>query len=163
MSTRVYGAGVVIFEGIMTLHHKKVVDLLHLKLFVDTDADIRLARRLKRDISERGRGLEDVFHQYDKHVKPGYQKYIGPSISNADIVIPRGRDNLGTVRKRQVPVINGPLTISFGDQYHLNGTVKVKTKTGNIKNKLENIANHVDLDMFPTINFVNSLETRELY
>ena len=110
-----------------------------------------------------GRGLEDVFHQYDKHVKPGYQKYIGPSISNADIVIPRGRDNLGTVRKRQVPVINGPLTISFGDQYHLNGTVKVKTKTGNIKNKLENIANHVDLDMFPTINFVNSLETRELY
>jgi len=94
MSTRVYGAGVVIFEGIMTLHHKKVVDLLHLKLFVDTDADIRLARRLKRDISERGRGLEDVFHQYDKHVKPGYQKYIGPSIDNADIVIPRGRDNL---------------------------------------------------------------------
>ena len=102
MSTRVYGAGVVIFEGIMTLHHKKVVDLLHLKLFVDTDADIRLARRLKRDISERGRGLEDVFNQYDTHVKPGYQKYIGPSISNADIVIPRGRDNLGTVQNDRV-------------------------------------------------------------
>ena len=116
MSTRVYGAGVVIFEGIMTLHHKKVVDLLHLKLFVDTDADIRLARRLKRDISERGRGLEDVFHQYDKHVKPGYQKYIGPSISNADIVIPRGRDNLGTVQKSQSPVINGPWTVVSFDK-----------------------------------------------
>jgi uridine kinase len=93
-STRVYGAGVVIFEGIMTLHNQEVLELLHLKLFVDTDADIRLARRLKRDITERGRELEDVFNQYEKHVKPGYQKYIGPSIENADIVIPRGRDNI---------------------------------------------------------------------
>jgi len=50
----------------------------------------------KRDIQERGRELEDVFNQYELHVKPGYQKYIGPTIENADIVIPRGRDNLAS-------------------------------------------------------------------
>lgn len=51
---------------------------------------------MKRDIQERGRELEDVFNQYELHVKPGYQKYIGPTIENADIVIPRGRDNLAS-------------------------------------------------------------------
>jgi len=61
---------------------------------VDTDADIRLARRIMRDINERARQLPDILNQYDKHVKPGYVKYIGPTIANADVVIPRGRENL---------------------------------------------------------------------
>ena len=63
------------------------------KVFVDTDADIRLARRIMRDISERGRQLPDILNQYDRFVKPGYNKYIGPTIQNADVVIPRGREN----------------------------------------------------------------------
>ena len=61
MSTRYYGAGVVIFEGIMTLHHAKVLELLHLKLFVDTDADIRLARRLKVTLNRFLKLIEQTF------------------------------------------------------------------------------------------------------
>ncbi|CAG5112187.1 Oidioi.mRNA.OKI2018_I69.chr2.g6430.t1.cds [Oikopleura dioica] len=86
-------ASVVLIDGIFTLHNSKVLELLDLKVFVNTDSDIRLARRLMRDLTERGRQLPDVLHQYDKFVKPGFDKYIGPTILNADVVIPRGREN----------------------------------------------------------------------
>lgn len=55
-----YGANVIIFEGILTFYNQKVCEMLDMKIFVDTDADVRLARRLKRDISQRGRDLEGV-------------------------------------------------------------------------------------------------------
>ena len=61
------------------------------KVFVDTDSDIRLARRLKRDISERGRDLAGVLKQYNKFVKPAFDQYIEPCRHSADIVVPRGR------------------------------------------------------------------------
>ena len=65
--------------------------MLDLKIFVDTDSDIRLARRLKRDISERGREIEGVLKQYNKFVKPAFEQFIEPSIVHADIVVPRGK------------------------------------------------------------------------
>lgn len=68
--------------------------LLDLKIFVDTDSDIRLARRLKRDISERGRDIEGVLKQYEKFVKPSMDHYIAPTMSYADIIVPRGRQAL---------------------------------------------------------------------
>jgi len=92
-SEDVYGASVLIFDGIMALYEPRLLDLMDMKVFVDTDADIRLARRIMRDISERGRQLPDILNQYNKHVKPGYNQYIGPTICNADVVIPRGREN----------------------------------------------------------------------
>jgi len=61
-----------------------------MKVFVDTDSDIRLARRLKRDISERGRDLDGVLKQYAKFVKPAYDHHIEPSRSYADVIVPRG-------------------------------------------------------------------------
>ena len=61
-----------------------------MKVFVDTDSDIRLARRLKRDISERGRDLDGVLKQYTKFVKPSYDMHIEPSRSYADVIVPRG-------------------------------------------------------------------------
>lgn len=64
-----------------------------MKIFVDTDSDIRLARRLKRDISARGRDLEGVLKQYQKFVKPAFDYYILPSMVHADIIIPRGGEN----------------------------------------------------------------------
>lgn len=94
----VYGASVLIFDGIMALYEPRLLALMDMKVFVDTDADIRLARRIMRDISERGRQLPDILHQYNKHVKPGYTKYIGPTIGNADVVIPRGRENNVAIR-----------------------------------------------------------------
>ena len=64
---------------------------MDLKIFVDTDSDIRLARRLRRDISERGRDIEGVLKQYNKFVKPAFEQFIEPSIQHADIVVPRGK------------------------------------------------------------------------
>ena len=64
-------ASVVLIDGIFTLHNTEVLQLLDMKVFVNTDSDVRLARRLMRDLTERGRQLPDVLHQYDKFVKPG--------------------------------------------------------------------------------------------
>lgn len=64
-----------------------------MKVFVDTDADVRLARRLRRDISQRGRDLEGVLKQYSKHVQPAFYYYIAPLMVHADIIVPRGGDN----------------------------------------------------------------------
>nr|CAI5857296.1 unnamed protein product [Callosobruchus analis] len=88
-----YGANVIIFEGILTFHHQKVVEMLDMKIFVDTDADVRLARRLKRDISQRGRDLEGVLKQYTGMVQPSFNHYIAPLMSHADIIVPRGGEN----------------------------------------------------------------------
>lgn len=65
-----------------------------MKLFVDTDSDIRLVRRLRRDISERGREIEGVIKQYNKFVKPAFEQYIEPTMRLADIVVPRGASPL---------------------------------------------------------------------
>lgn len=67
-----------------------LIQLLDMKIFVDTDSDIRLVRRLRRDISERGRDIEGVIKQYNKFVKPAFDQYIQPTMRLADIVVPRG-------------------------------------------------------------------------
>jgi len=92
-SKTMYGANVIIFEGILTFYNLEICDLLDMKVFVDTDSDIRLARRLRRDISQRGRELEGVFKQYTRFVKPSFEHYIAPLMAHADIIVPRGGDN----------------------------------------------------------------------
>lgn len=89
----VYGANVVIFEGILSFANKELLKLLDMKVFVDTDSDIRLVRRLKRDIMERGRDIVGVIKQYNKFVKPAFEQYIEPTVQVADIVVPRGGEN----------------------------------------------------------------------
>ncbi|RHZ78191.1 hypothetical protein Glove_166g245 [Diversispora epigaea] len=93
-STPIYGANVIIFEGIFALYDRRILELMDMKIFVDTDADIRLARRLKRDISERGRDINGVLQQYLRFVKPSFDQYIQPTVKNADVIVPRGLDNL---------------------------------------------------------------------
>ncbi|XP_051501031.1 uridine-cytidine kinase-like 1 isoform X3 [Myxocyprinus asiaticus] len=89
----VYGANVVIFEGILAFANKELLKLLDMKVFVDTDSDIRLVRRLKRDITDRGRDIAGVIKQYNKFVKPAFEQYIEPTVQVADIVVPRGGEN----------------------------------------------------------------------
>ncbi|XP_067274010.1 uridine-cytidine kinase-like 1 isoform X1 [Pseudorasbora parva] len=89
----VYGANVVIFEGILAFANKELLKLLDMKVFVDTDSDIRLVRRLKRDITDRGRDIGGVIKQYNKFVKPAFEQYIEPTVQVADIVVPRGGEN----------------------------------------------------------------------
>lgn len=93
-----YGANVIIFEGILTFHNPEILKMLDMKIFVDTDSDIRLARRLKRDIQQRGRDLEGVLKQYSTMVKPAYSNYIAPTMAHADIIVPRGSSNLVAIQ-----------------------------------------------------------------
>ncbi|KAK3862372.1 hypothetical protein Pcinc_031760 [Petrolisthes cinctipes] len=88
-----YGANVIIFEGILAFYSPDVLKLLDMKVFVDTDSDERLVRRLQRDIAERGRELDGVLKQYFKFVKPAFDYYIAPSMVHADIIVPRGGEN----------------------------------------------------------------------
>eukprot|EP00771_Trimastix_marina_P004037 gnl/Trimastix_PCT/769.p1 GENE.gnl/Trimastix_PCT/769~~gnl/Trimastix_PCT/769.p1 ORF type:complete len:301 (-),score=63.46 gnl/Trimastix_PCT/769:174-977(-) len=86
-------ADVVIVEGILVLHHPEVVDMMSMKLFVDADGDVRLARRIHRDTVERGREVLGILHQYLTFVKPAFDDYIYPSKQHADIVIQKGGEN----------------------------------------------------------------------
>ena len=88
----------VIIEGLMILHDRKIRDLLDLKLYVDTPDDIRFIRRLNRDMSERGRTVESVVRQYLEVVRPGHFSFIEPTKEYADIVIPEGGHNENALR-----------------------------------------------------------------
>jgi uridine kinase len=83
-------AAVVLVEGILVLAERELRDLMDLKVFVDTDADLRLARRLERDITERGRSAESVINQYLATVRPMHLEFVEPSKRYADIIIPGG-------------------------------------------------------------------------
>jgi len=89
----ILAADVVLLEGILVFYHKEVRDIFDMKLFVDTDADTRLARRVLRDIDERGRDLENVLFQYTNLVKPAFEEFCLPTKKFADVIIPRGADN----------------------------------------------------------------------
>ena len=88
-----YGANVIIFEGILAFHNEAIRHMLDMKVFVDTDSDVRLARRLKRDITDRGRDIHGVLQQYENHVKPAYDRFIATTMTYADIIVPRGGEN----------------------------------------------------------------------
>jgi len=83
----------VILEGILILVDQELRDLMDIKIFVDTDADIRFIRRLLRDLNERGRTLESVIEQYQRTVRPMHLKFVEPSKRYADIIIPEGGSN----------------------------------------------------------------------
>ena len=85
---------VFIVEGILVLEDQRLRDLMDIKLFVDTDDDIRIIRRIKRDMQERGRGLDSIIEQYTRVVKPMYHQFIEPTKRYADIVVPEGVSNL---------------------------------------------------------------------
>uniref|UniRef100_A0A0K8TNU2 uridine/cytidine kinase n=1 Tax=Tabanus bromius TaxID=304241 RepID=A0A0K8TNU2_TABBR len=89
----IYPADVVLFEGILVFYFPAIRDLFHMKLFVDTDSDTRLARRVPRDIKERGRDLDQVLIQYMTFVKPAFEEFCSPTKKFADVIIPRGADN----------------------------------------------------------------------
>ena len=84
---------VIIVEGILIFENEPLRNLMDIKIFVDTDADVRLCRRIKRDVNKRGRSLESVLEQYQTTVKPMHEKYVEPSKRFADLVVPEGGKN----------------------------------------------------------------------
>src|SRR5574341_984376 len=90
---RIEATEVIIVDGILILVEKQLRELMDIKIFVDTDADERLVRRIRRDILERGRSIETVMNQYMSTVKPMHLEFVEPSKHWADIIIPRGSEN----------------------------------------------------------------------
>lgn len=92
-TTHVEARRVIIVEGIMVFENEALRNLFDIKIFVDTDADERLTRRILRDVKERGRSLESVLSQYMTTVKPMHEQFVEPSKRYADIIVPRGGEN----------------------------------------------------------------------
>lgn len=86
-------APVIVLEGIMIFAERRLCDLMDIKVFVDTDADVRILRRIIRDVNQRGRSLDSVIDQYLTTVKPMHEQFVEPSKRRADIIIPVGGEN----------------------------------------------------------------------
>ena len=84
---------VIIVEGILIFENRDLCDLMDIRIFVDTDADLRIIRRIQRDVMERARSLESVINQYIETVKPMHEQYVEPSKKNANVIVPEGGYN----------------------------------------------------------------------
>ena len=92
-TVRIVPKKVIIVEGILIFENEPLRELMDIRIFVDTDADVRLCRRIKRDVNKRGRSLESVLMQYQQTVKPMHEKYVEPSKKYASIIVPEGGKN----------------------------------------------------------------------
>lgn len=93
-TTEVLPCDVIIVEGILVFQNKRLRELMDIKIFVDTDADERIMRRIQRDVCERGRAIDSVIEQYRATVKPMHEKYVEPSKKYADLIVVGGGHNL---------------------------------------------------------------------
>ena len=96
-TVKLYPNKIIVFEGILAFHDKKIRDLMDIKIFVDLDGDIRLSRRIYRDIIDRGREMKTVIQRYHKFVKPAFEIFIKPTRKFADIIIPKGGENTNAI------------------------------------------------------------------
>ena len=92
-TVRVCPAPVIIVEGILIFASPELCDMMDLKVFVDTDADVRILRRIVRDVKDRGRTLDSVVNQYLTTVKPMHEQFVEPSKRKADLIVPEGGKN----------------------------------------------------------------------
>ena len=92
-TVRVEPQDVIILEGILILDDERLRSLMDIKVYVDTDDDIRIIRRIQRDIQERGRSLDSVINQYLATVKPMYHQFVEPTKRYADLIVPEGGEN----------------------------------------------------------------------
>lgn len=93
-TVRIEPKEVILVEGILIFNEPRLLEQLDIKLFVDTDADVRILRRIRRDVVERGRSIDSVIEQYLTTVKPMHELYVEPSKRQADLIVPEGGRNL---------------------------------------------------------------------
>ena len=86
-------ADLILIEGILVLHMEALRGAADVRIFVETEDDVRIIRRLTRDIKERGRDFDHVMHQYFRHVRPMHMGFVEPSKRHADIIVPHGGNN----------------------------------------------------------------------
>ncbi|CAL9728585.1 uridine kinase [Monosporozyma unispora] len=147
----IYGASVIIIEGIYTLYDPKLLDLMDLKIYVDADLDICLARRLSRDIVSRGRDLNGCIDQWERFVKPNAVKHVIPTMQNADAIIPSMSDN-GIAIKLLVDHINAKLEKKSLEH------VKELIQLGNVHD-IQSLENHPYIHILPKTNQVKAIIT----
>jgi len=92
-SRKIENVKIIILEGILALHDTKIRELMSMKIFVDTSNDVRLLRRIKRDINKRARTIESITEQYNNTVKPMFFKFVKPTKDYADLIVPYGGKN----------------------------------------------------------------------
>ncbi|MCH8566992.1 MAG: uridine kinase [Balneolales bacterium] len=112
---------IILLDGILIFYEKELRDLMDIKIFVDTDDDLRLLRRLKRDIQERNRSVDSVLNQYEKFVRPMHLEFVEPTKRYADIIIPHGGQN-----KAALEIVNSFITEKVS---HISTNLNVQKKT----------------------------------
>ncbi|CAL4061157.1 unnamed protein product, partial [Meganyctiphanes norvegica] len=133
-TTTIYSADVVLIEGILMFYQPQIRDLCHMKLFVDSDADTRLARRVMRDTRERGRKLEQVLNQYTCLVKPAFEEFCLPTKKFADVIIPRGAENtvaIDLIVQHIRDIIRPELTAPTTEEEHLHQHKRTRHNSDN--------------------------------
>ena len=142
----------IIFEGILAFHDKRMRDLMDIKIFIEIDDDIRLARRIYRDMIYRKRKMETIIERYYQFVKPAYETYIKPTRLFADLIIPRGSSNT---------IIIDLLNYHFkyiGKHLFPNGIKKfLKEKKSENNEKYNNFDNEIDNDFVLGVDSCKSL------
>lgn len=107
---RVEPSDVIVLEGIFSLFDEQILEMLDLKVYVMTDADVRILRRIERDVIDRGRDLEGVIEQYLETVKPMHEQFVSPTKKNADVIIPEGANRMAVdllVEKVEAELVPG--------------------------------------------------------
>lgn len=135
-----YPADVVLFEGILVFYPLKVRDMFHMKLFVDTDSDVRLSRRVLRDVN-RGRDLEQILTQYTTFVKPAFEEFCLPTKKYADVIIPRGVDNMVAINlivQHIQDILNGDICKWQRTSIGGRGFKRAISEQGNLQNSIAN-------------------------
>jgi uridine kinase len=110
---------IIIVEGLLVFYEERIRDLLDIKIYVDTDADIRILRRIIRDINERARSLDSIINQYLNAVRPAHEQFIEPSKKYADIIVTEGGNNLVAI-DLMVTKIKSLLNIELLKEQHLD-------------------------------------------
>ncbi|CAI5758866.1 unnamed protein product [Candida verbasci] len=148
----IYGANVIIIEGLYALYDPRLLAMMDLKIYVDTDLDVCLARRLTRDILYRGRDLKGAIKQWENFVKPNAVKFLNPTLHNADLIIPRGLDNTIAINLMIKHIKNQLLSKSR------NHLINLKQLGNSIKNfKIENYSNVKILPVTNQTRVINSI------
>ncbi|WP_226039266.1 uridine kinase [Natrinema sp. DC36] len=110
---------IIVLEGILALHDEEIRDLLDLRVYVMTDADVRILRRIERDVIERGRDLEGVIDQYLETVKPMHERFVAPTKKQADVIIPEGANRMAIdllIEKVQAELPEGSRGLDVSDR-----------------------------------------------
>jgi len=136
--TTIYPSDVILLEGILVFYFPNVREMFDMKLFVDTDADSRLAKRVLKDTEELGRTLDQVLHQYTSFVKPAFEEFCIPTKKFADVIIPRGADNtvaIDLIVQHITAILSAPRETAIQRQRSKGGRSQVMREEGALRRR----------------------------